>query len=116
MSTEENKAIVRRFIEEFWGQGKLAVADELAVADYLAHGSDFERTDTLEAAKQSIAQVHTEHPSSSAFIEDIFAEGDKVVARVAAQGVEEPWTVISIFRLADSKIVEEWSLAGKPWD
>lgn len=36
MSTEENKAIVRRFIEEFWGQGKLAADDELAVADYFS--------------------------------------------------------------------------------
>lgn len=115
MSTEENKVVVRRFIEEFWGQGNMAVADELATSNYISHGSDFERTDSLEAAKQFIAQVHSEHPNSSASIEDIFAEGDRVVARVISRGVAEPWAVITIFRLDGGKIVEEWGLVGKPW-
>jgi len=34
---------------------------------------------------------------------------------VSALGVSEPWAVITIFRIADGKIVEDWGLVGKPW-
>ena len=33
MSVEENKALVRRFVEEFWSAGNLAAADELIAED-----------------------------------------------------------------------------------
>ena len=38
MSTESNKAIARRFLEEVFGQGKLAVADEIVALDHVDHG------------------------------------------------------------------------------
>ena len=37
MSAEENKALVRRFVEEFWNEGKLSAADELMAEDAEIH-------------------------------------------------------------------------------
>jgi predicted SnoaL-like aldol condensation-catalyzing enzyme len=69
----------------------------------------------IEAVKQFSKEVHDSNPGASAHIDDMIAEGDKVVVRVTARGVAEPWSVITIYRVADGKIVEDWGLAGKPW-
>jgi hypothetical protein len=37
MSTEPNRALIRRFHEEVWGKGNVDVADEISVADYVRH-------------------------------------------------------------------------------
>jgi len=37
MSTEQNKALVRRYWEEVWNNGNLAVVDELIAADFDGH-------------------------------------------------------------------------------
>jgi predicted SnoaL-like aldol condensation-catalyzing enzyme len=37
MSTEQNKALIRRFYEEAWGKGNVNVADEVFAADYVRH-------------------------------------------------------------------------------
>jgi SnoaL-like polyketide cyclase len=39
MSTEENKAIVRRFAEEIWNEKRLDRADEIMAQDYIDHGA-----------------------------------------------------------------------------
>ncbi len=40
MSTEDNKALIRRFIEEGWNQKNAAVFDELVAPDYVSHTPD----------------------------------------------------------------------------
>ena len=40
MSTEENKALVRRHLEEVWNQGNMAAADELFSSEYVNHGPE----------------------------------------------------------------------------
>ena len=37
MSTEQNKALIRRFYEEVWGKGNVDVADEIFARDYVRH-------------------------------------------------------------------------------
>ena len=37
MSAEENKALVRRFVEEFWNEGNMSAADELMAPDAQIH-------------------------------------------------------------------------------
>ncbi len=70
MSLEENKALVRREQEELWNHtGNLDAADELFVPDY------------VEAARQVAADFRRGFPDVVSTIEDLIAEGDKVVAR-----------------------------------
>lgn len=116
MSVEENKAIVRRFVEEFWGKGNLTVADEIAAPNIVVHGSGVENMEGVEAVKQFIKAIHDSNPNASLQFDDMIAEGDKVVVRVTARGVAEPWAVITIFRIANGKLMEDWGLVGKPWN
>jgi predicted SnoaL-like aldol condensation-catalyzing enzyme len=116
MSSEENKAIVRRFVEEVWGNANLAVADELVAPNILVHGAGTDNSVGIEHVKQLAQHIRANNPTSSAQLDDIIADDDKVVVRVIARDVADPWAVITIFRLADGKIVEEWGLVGKPWN
>ena len=118
MSTEENKAIVRRIFEEVWNQGNLAAADEFLAADYVnetlhppVHGR--------ESDKQLVMMYRTAFPDLHYTIEDLIAEGDKVTVRWTATGTHRgelqgipptgkqvTVTGIDIFRCENGKAVE----------
>ena len=86
MSTEENKALVRRFYEEI-DKGNLAAMDELVAEDYLDHhpppfpGLHHGR----EGLKQAF-QIFWKATPGYHCIDDQIAEGDKVVTRLTAIG------------------------------
>ncbi|MCP4756999.1 MAG: ester cyclase [Proteobacteria bacterium] len=122
MSTEENKAIVRRGFEEGWNKGNLAIFDELMATDVLYHAAEIR---SLEAFKQLVTADLAAYPDLQITIEDMIAEGDKVVVRYTFRGTQEGETQgipptgkhvtvtgISICRCAGGKIVEEW----ENWD
>jgi predicted SnoaL-like aldol condensation-catalyzing enzyme len=115
MSTEANKAIVRRLVEEVWGKVCLAVADEIIAPDYVGHASGSNNLSGIDGVKQLAVQVRDSSPEARPQIYDMIAEGDKVVIRWGAGGVPEPWAGITVFRIADGKIVEDWGIVGKPW-
>jgi predicted ester cyclase len=112
MSAEENKAVVRREQEELWNHtGDLDAAEELFAAGQ------------AEAAKQGAADFRRGFPDVVSTIEDLIAEGDKVVARWRSRathrgdylgtpptGKEVEFTGISIYRLEGDKIVESWNI------
>jgi len=85
MSTEENKAKVRRVIEEAWNKGDLAVVDELLAPNYVFHvpGNDFKGPEGL---KQAVTMYRNALPDLHVAIEDMFAEGDKVACRYTYRG------------------------------
>lgn len=118
MVAEENKALVRCFIEEFWNQGNLAAADELIASDCVAGGEEF----GPDQLKQFFTAVRTALPDLRFTIEDIFAEGDQVAVRFLERGTHKGTWIgipptgntmsvsgIAIFRLANRQIVEQWS-------
>jgi steroid delta-isomerase-like uncharacterized protein len=119
MSTEQNKAIVRRFIEGLnWG--KLAIADELLTATYVDHSTPKQGLGP-EGFKQGISVYRSAFPDLNWTIEDSIAEGDKVVIRVTARGTHQgdlmgisptgkqiAISAIAIYRLVDGKIAEAW--------
>jgi len=120
MSTEENKAVVRRIFEEVWNKGNLAVAGEL-MADVL-HSAGQEHKG-LEGLKQMVTMYRTAFPDSNITIEDMVAEGDKVVCRyamrgthkgdymgIAATGKQVNIMGISIHRFAGGKEAEVWAI------
>jgi predicted ester cyclase len=112
MSAEENKTLVRREQEELWNHtGDLDAAEELFAADQ------------AEAAKQQAADFRRGFPDVTSTIEDLIAEGDKVVARwrswathrgdymgIAPSGKEVEFTGISFYRIEGGKIAESWSV------
>src|SRR3712207_6074307 len=82
MSTEENKAIVRRFLEGIFSQGNPDVVDELADPNFVVHDPSSEAGEVdAQGVKESIAWSHSAFPDLRVTIEDQVAEGDKVATR-----------------------------------
>ena len=116
MSTEQNKAVVRRFITEVLGGGNAALADELLAPNYVnpMMGSD------RAAFKGYLAAIGGALPDLRIEIQDLVAEGDAVVARWTMVGThtgslmgESPTgnkisaRGLTYYRLANGKIVED---------
>ena len=120
--TEENKAIIRRFLEELI-KGNLDVIDELLVPDFVDRALMPGQGSTREDFKRTIEEIHKAFSTTSFTIEEQVAEGDTVVTKhieshvsrgefagLPATGKEETNEGIYIHRLHRGKITEEWSL------
>ena len=86
MSTEENKALVRRSIDEVVNQGNLAVADEVCASNYVHRAPGSPEFRGPEGFKQLIAMYRTAFPDLHLTLEDLIAEGDAVVSHWTARG------------------------------
>ncbi len=119
MSIEDNKALVRRWIEAL-NQKNLAAFDELCAPDFVHH-SPSTTVQGLETYKQAISGEFTAFPDMRFTIEDILAEGDTVAVRLTGHGTHQgnlqgiPPTGkqatipgMTIYRIADGKLVEQW--------
>jgi serine phosphatase RsbU (regulator of sigma subunit) len=118
---QENKTLVRRFTEEVYNRGNLDAADELLAPDFVDHGLSAGKEGYIEAYKQDVANLLASSSDFHLTIEELIAEGDKVVSRatgsgsvdqrelegVAPTGVRITIENITINRLVDGKIVEE---------
>ena len=125
MSTEENKATVRRFTEEGWNQGNVAVFDELSAPNWVYHDPGVPDVRTLEDYKPWVTETRRTFPDLHLTIDDMIAEGDQVVVRLTARGTntgdlvtpmphpatgkQVTITGIAIVRFAGGKGVEVWS-------
>jgi steroid delta-isomerase-like uncharacterized protein len=124
MSAEGNKALVRREMEEIFNHtGNLDAAEEIFAPDYVSHEPTSGETRGIEGAKQFFATYCQAFPDLEHTIEDMVAEGDKVVVRFRGrsthQGDTEAFgpptdkrmeiTGITIKRLSEGKIVEAWT-------
>jgi predicted ester cyclase len=90
MSTEENKAIVRRFLEGIFSQGNPDVVDELADPDFVVHDPSSEAGEVdAQGVKESIAWSHSAFPDLRVTIEDQVAEGAKVATRWTVRGTHQ---------------------------
>ncbi len=121
MSVEENKTIERRYMEEVWTKGNLAAVDELVATNYVDHTPMPGASPDLQGLKQFVTVVTAAFPDWYPTIEDMIAEGDKVVVRFRGSGTHKgefmgiPPTgkqvtmmAIAIHRIAGGKIVENW--------
>jgi predicted ester cyclase len=125
MATEENKAIVRRFMEESFGGGEPELVDELLDPDFVRYDPYIEAgaVKGAQIVKENIVWFRNAFPDLTCTIEDQVAEGEKVVSRwtvrgthqseffgVAGTGNRVQFTGIQIDRFGESgKIVEEWA-------
>jgi len=121
MSTEENKAVIQRY-QEAYNTNNLDALDQLVAADLITHALMPGVPPSLEGGKQVHRLTLAAMPDFQTAIEDLVAEGDKVVMRFTATGTFKndfmglpptgkliKFTGISIFRLAGGKIVEHWA-------
>jgi hypothetical protein len=104
---ESNKALCVREVEG-WNQGNAAAALEFVAPTFVWHSIYPEVTDY-----ESYTQWVKEHPDpdnpTQITIEDLIAEGDKVVDQYSADlGGGMTLSGIRISRFADSKTVEMW--------
>ena len=83
MTTEGNKALVLRFVEEFWSRGNLAAADELMTSDAVIHQPEVGGIAGLKAFN---TMFRAAFPDWSSTPEELIAEGDKVAERWTGRG------------------------------
>jgi steroid delta-isomerase-like uncharacterized protein len=121
MSAEENKAIVRRFWG-VWEEGNIDLVDELLAPDYINHTpASPDQPTGPEGVKGVVAMFRSAIPDLRVVVEDMIAEGDKVVVRYTLEGTHEgelfgvPPTgqrlnikSIAVERVSDGKIREHW--------
>ncbi len=128
----DNKAIVRRYIEEGYNRGNVSVVEEIFTRDSikhrLQHGSAEERgPDPLKAL---ISGLRKAFPDFHVVIDTMIAEGDMVAMRSTHTGTHRgelatplgafppsgnhvKFEGITIFRLSHGKIVEEWTCVDR---
>lgn len=127
MSAEGNKAILRRVADAF-NKRNMAFVDELFSSDFALHDANHPGwLRGLEGARKMFTVMLTAAPDLQVTMEDVIAEGDRVVVRWTFRGTNtgesitgaaptgEPVTVlgIGIYRIANGKIAEDWSMAAR---
>src|SRR5215210_9073677 len=122
MSTEENKALVRRFIQA-QNEKDLAALEEIMAPDFVDHSILPGQGTTREAYLQDVAEHQAASSEARLRIEDQMAEDDQVISRLTIRGshdqemftgvpptgVKLEFTGIIINRVVGGKIAEEWS-------
>ena len=124
MSVEENKALVRRFLEE-QARGNLVVIDELLSPDFIDRALLPGQGPTREDFKRAVTEILDAFSIIDFAIEEQIAEGDTVVTKYSERsvirgefgglpptGTEENFEGIYIHRISNGKITEEWSQAN----
>jgi len=119
MNADENKAIVRRLVDEGQTQGRLDVIDELFAEDFIDHTPLEGLPGTREGVRMLFAALRTAFPDLRVDISEQIAEDDKVVTRktfsgthagsflgLDATGANVQFEVIDILTLRDRKICE----------
>src|SRR5687768_8248188 len=119
---EESKTLYRRWFEEVVSRGDLDLADELLAPDYLLHFPGLPGPVDAETHKGLVLAFRAGFPDWKETIDDVIAEGDKVVVRVTGRGTHEgefqgipasgravSATGIGIARIEGGRIAEAWA-------
>lgn len=124
MSVEQNKGIARRFIEDVFNRGNLEALDGIMAANFVEHeelppGIPRSR----EGAKLLFGMLRSAFPDFHATINDLIAEGDKIVISQTWTGTQKgefmgvppagkriSVSVIDILRFENGMVVEHWGV------
>ncbi len=125
MSTDDLKALERRFFEEMLNSGDTTAGDELFAAGAFDHAAFPGQAPGREGFKQAVVMMHGAFPDIHYTIDDMVAEGDRIAARwtlrgthageflgIPATGKQVTVEGIHILRFASGQIVECWEV----WD
>ena len=121
VTTEQNKAVYRRFLQEVFNEGRIENVDQFLPPSYVLHDGPPGTPPGPEAVKQIVAMFRSAFPDLKITIEELIAEGDKVCARVITRGTHKgpfggipptgkPVTVpgLTMMRVADGRITDSW--------
>ncbi len=124
MSAEENMALARRFMDEVWNKGNLDFIDEVTTPNHVSHdpASPEDMGGGVEGLRWFAEMYRSAFPDIQMTVEDVIAEGDKVVTRwtvrathqgelmgIPPSGNRVEVTGISIDCIEGGKFVESWS-------
>jgi steroid delta-isomerase-like uncharacterized protein len=127
--SENNKAVVRRLLDEVWNKGNLSLVDELFTPNFEFHDAS---TPDLgrgpESEKKRVTLYRNAFPDLRLTIEDMIAEGETVVTRwtcrgthkgdlsgIAPTGKQITISGITVGRFANGKIAQgyaNWDALG----
>ena len=123
MTTDDNKALVQRFYDEVINQKNLTALDQFVSPNAVNHTVP---AGLPQGPSQFLGMHLNAFPDVRATVEDLLADGDKVIARVSFRGTQQsafgsiqprgkPITVmaINIFRIANGKMEEHWGLSDR---
>ena len=120
---EDNKALVRRYFEEIWDKGNLDLIDELFSTNFVRHGPTGTEGEVrgLEGFKGLVSTYHAGLPDFRVTIDEMMAEGDRVVTRWTVRGTHQgelmgnaptgnqiTFSGYLFDRISGGKIDEEW--------
>lgn len=123
MSTEENKAQSRRFMEEVLNKHDVSILNQFMVEDFVDHNQFPGLPQGIEGQRQLFSLLFRAFPDQRYTIDDIVAEGDKVVVRSTGTGTHKGeflgipptgktvrFEGFDMVRLVNGKWVEHWGL------
>ena len=118
--SKQNKTLARRWFEDLFSRGNLDVANEILSAEFVDHLTH-EDERGLEELKHYVGIYRSAFPDIQDTVEDIVAEGDKVVVRWTSRGTHQgefmgvaptgrhvTFTGMRLFRIAENEIAESW--------
>ena len=122
---EENKALIRRWFEEVWNQGRADAIPEMFAEDGIAHGLSDDVNAPLKGPGGFLpfhAQFREAFPNIEVVVEDQIAEGDTVATRCSVRGkhagdslgfaatqLPVEFTGVTITRIQDDRVIEAWN-------
>jgi steroid delta-isomerase-like uncharacterized protein len=123
MSAEDNKALIRRFVDEVQSGGNIDLVDEICSPEFVNHSAPPGIPADREGIKIVTAMFRRAFPDSYFTVEDMVAEGDKVATRktfhgthggefmgIPPSGRSVSMGLIDIVRISDGRVVEHWSM------
>jgi predicted ester cyclase len=120
----DNKALIKRWFEEVWNQGRQEVIEQLRAPHAMGAGLGEGNTKTQGSAEFTVffLNLRGTFPDLRVSIEDILAEGDKVAVRFSVEGTHSgtalgvtptgrkvQFSGMTIARIAGGQIVEGWN-------
>lgn len=121
MAAEENKAVVRRSVEEGFNARNLAILDELCAPGFINHDPANPAVRDREGLKEWWRMTLSSFPDMQATIDALLADGDCVIKRFTLHGTHtrefngipatgKPVTLqgIDVYRLENGRVKEIW--------
>ncbi|MGH2402235.1 MAG: ester cyclase [Candidatus Limnocylindria bacterium] len=120
MNTDDNKDLVRRFVDEIFVAGRVEAIDELVAPDFVSHTWGFTE-DGRNKLRAATERVHGTLKDVEFTIDELVAEGDLVVARLTSSATPigefmgvpaggKRYTIgeMHMFRIRDGQVSEHW--------
>jgi steroid delta-isomerase-like uncharacterized protein len=121
--SEANKQAYRHYIEEIWNKRDQSAVERYLAPNYVEHNTNL--PPGRDGRWGFVSKVITAFPDYHAEVQEVIAEGDRVVARVQFTGTQDgpyegrppthnklAFTTADFFRFENGKIAEHWDVVN----